>query len=46
VERARRRFSKGALQWNSLQVVLFCIGVAAAFILIFLFSRFHIPGVF
>jgi hypothetical protein len=45
-ERARRRLSNGAIQWNSLQVVLFCIGVALAFVLIFFFSRLHLPGVF
>lgn len=44
VERVRRRFSKEALQGNGLQLVLVCIGVAAASILIFLFSRF--PGIF
>ena len=45
-ERLRRRATKGTLRVNGLQAVLFFVGVAAAFIVIFLFSRLYIPGLF
>jgi hypothetical protein len=46
LENARRRVSGGALKLSRVQVVVFCIGVALAFVLIFLLSRLHVPGPF
>ena len=43
-ERARKKAGHVVIQMNSLQVILFCIGIALAFLLILFFSHFEIPG--
>jgi hypothetical protein len=45
-DRMSRKAFKGAFRLNSLQVLIFCLGVALAFAVIMLFSRLEIPGLF